>query len=77
VAAGEEIQLAGAVVNGQGTWWWVVLVVVVLLAGEMVVVGMPAVARTGAMGLGNGRRQPMQPGTVSSRLVEQRGAAIS
>ena len=77
VAAGEEIELAGAVVNGQGTWWWVVLVVVVLLAAEMVVVGMTAVARTGVMGSRSGGQLAAQPEAVSSRLVEQRGAAIS
>jgi hypothetical protein len=77
VAAGEEIELAGAVVNGQGTWWWVVLVVVVLLVAEMVVVGMPGVAQLGAMGSRSGGQLAAQPGAVSPRLVEQRGVSIS
>lgn len=77
VAAGEEIELAGAVVNGQGTWWWVILVVVVLLAAEMVVIVMPSVARRDSMGSWGGGRLAAQPGTVNSRPMEQRGASIS
>lgn len=71
VAAGEELALAGAVVNGQGTWWWTVLGVVGLLAGEMVVAGV------GGQRIAAEKQFVAQPKSISSRPAQQRSVAIS